>query len=100
MVRFIRSTCPLVQGCLGLVRRWSILLRAQATSKAGAQNGSPRSSMVQLGEGELRGPIDGDEEVEPALGGADFGDVDVEVADRIGLELTLYALAVLDIRKP
>ncbi|GEP58919.1 hypothetical protein [Reyranella soli] len=25
---------------------------------------------MQLGEGELRGPIDGDKEVEPALGGA------------------------------
>jgi len=26
MVRFILSTCPLVQGCFGLVSRWSISL--------------------------------------------------------------------------
>jgi hypothetical protein len=31
-----------------------------------------------MGPGELRGPIDGDEEIEPALRGAYFGDVDVE----------------------
>lgn len=60
----------------------------------------PCGLLVQLGEGELRGPIDGDEEVEPALRGAYFGDVDVEVANRIGLELTPHALAVLDIREP
>ena len=52
------------------------------------------------GEGELRGPIDGDKEIEPALRGAYFGDVDVAVADRVGLELALYALAVLDVRQP
>lgn len=56
--------------------------------------------LVQLGEGELRGPIDGDEEIEPALRGADLGDVNVEVAERVGLELALYALAVLDVRQP
>jgi hypothetical protein len=44
---------------------------------------------MQLGKGELGGPIDGDEEIEPALGGADFGDVDVRVTDRIDLELAL-----------
>jgi hypothetical protein len=59
----------------------------------------PCGLLVQLGEGELRGPIDGDEEIEPALRGAYFGDVDVEVADRVGLELALYALAVLDVRE-
>lgn len=47
----------------------------------------PCRLLMQLGEGELGGPIDGDEQIEPALGGADFGDVDVEVADRIELEL-------------
>jgi hypothetical protein len=39
---------------------------------------------VQLGKGELGGPVDGDEEVEPAFGGVHLGNVDVEVADRIG----------------
>jgi len=47
---------------------------------------------MQIGEGELRGPIDGGEEVEPALRGAYVGNVDVEVADRVSLELALYAM--------
>jgi len=41
----------------------------------------PCGLFMQLGESELRGPIDGDEEVEPALRGAYFSNVDVEVAD-------------------
>ncbi len=32
-VRFIRSTCPFVQGWFGLVRRWSTSFWAQARSK-------------------------------------------------------------------
>src|SRR6185295_11834941 len=55
---------------------------------------------MQLGEGELRGPIDGNEKVELALRGAYFGDVDVEVADRVGFELALDAPAILDVREP
>jgi hypothetical protein len=50
---------------------------------------APRGLLVQLGEGELRGPVTGDEEIEPALCGTDFSDVDVEVADRVDLELAL-----------
>jgi hypothetical protein len=49
---------------------------------------------MQFGEGELRGPVNGYEEIEPAFGGADLSDVDVEIADRIGLELALYSLTV------
>src|SRR5215475_9717430 len=60
----------------------------------------PCGLLMQLGEGELRGPIDGDKEVEPALRGSYFGDVDVKVADRVGLELALYAIAVPDVREP
>src|SRR6185312_11842308 len=45
--------------------------------------------LVQLDEGELRGAVDGDEQVELAFGRPDFGDVDVEEADRIALELPL-----------
>jgi hypothetical protein len=52
---------------------------------------------VQLGKGELGGPVDGDEEVEPAFGGVHLGNVDVEVADRIGLELALAQLVAFDI---
>jgi hypothetical protein len=43
--------------------------------------------LVQLGEGELGGSVDGHEEVELALFGSHFGDVDVKEADRMALEL-------------
>ncbi len=35
-----------------------------------------------------------------ALGGLHFGDIDVEVADRIGLELLLGGLVAFDLRQP
>lgn len=54
---------------------------------------------MQFGEGELRGPVDGHEEIEPALLGPHLGDIDVEVADRIGLEPALVGLAVFDLRQ-
>ena len=44
---------------------------------------------MQLDECELAGPVDRHEEVQLALGSLHFGDIDVEVADRIGLELAL-----------
>ena len=44
-------------------------------------------AFMQFGEGELAYSVDGYEHVELALLGPDFGDVDMEVADRIGLEL-------------
>jgi hypothetical protein len=43
-------------------------------------------ALVQLGKGELRGAVDGNEKVELALLGPDLGYVDVKVADRVGLE--------------
>ena len=42
--------------------------------------------LVQLGKGELAGAIDGHEQVELASLGADLGDIEMEVADRVGLE--------------
>ncbi|MDA9421108.1 hypothetical protein XH97_03070 [Bradyrhizobium sp. CCBAU 53380] len=56
--------------------------------------------LVQLCVGELRGAIDGDEEIEPALGGADFSYVDVEVADWVALELAFDAFAIFHFRQP
>jgi hypothetical protein len=53
--------------------------------------------LVQFDEGELRGAVDGDEHVELALLGAHLGDVDVEIADRVGLELLLRRPISLDI---
>ncbi len=47
---------------------------------------------MELDEGELRGAVDPDVEVKLAFFGADLGDVDVEVADRIDLELLLSRL--------
>jgi hypothetical protein len=47
------------------------------------------SLQVQLGVGELRRSIDGDEEVELALARLHLGNVDVEGADRVALERPL-----------
>ena len=54
---------------------------------------------MQLDEGELGGAVDGDEQVELAFGGSHLGDVDMEVADRIGLELLLGGLVAFDLRQ-
>ena len=56
-------------------------------------------ALVQLGKGERRGAVDGDEEVELALLGPDLGDVDVEVADRIGLEALAGRLVAVGFRQ-
>ena len=48
-----------------------------------------RDRLAELDKGELRGPVDRDEEIELALGGSNLGDIDMEIADRIGLELPL-----------
>ena len=56
--------------------------------------------LVQLDEGELRGAVDGDEQVELALLGPDLGDVDMEVADRVALELAPIGLVAVDLRQP
>ena len=42
---------------------------------------------MQFDEGKFCDPIDGDQEKEPALLGLNLRDVDMEVAERIGLEL-------------
>ena len=56
--------------------------------------------LVQFGEGELGGSVDRHEQVELAFFGADLGDVDVEVTDRIGLELLLARFVAFDFRQP
>ena len=55
---------------------------------------------VQLGEGELGGAVDGNEEVELAFLGPHLGDVDVEVADRVGLEVLAPGLVSVDVGQP
>jgi hypothetical protein len=51
--------------------------------------GAARHLLVHLDEGELRRSVDGDDEVELALRSSNLGDVDMKVADRIGLESAL-----------
>src|SRR4029077_16291949 len=61
--------------------------------------GRPPSLFHQLHEGEFAGAVDGDIEVELALSGLDLGDVDMEEADRVGLELFLLGLGPFNIRQ-
>jgi hypothetical protein len=55
--------------------------------------------LYQLHEGEFPFPINGHEQVELALGGLNLGDVDMEEADRVGLEPLLQLLVALDLRQ-
>ena len=59
----------------------------QAAQKVGGD--APGGALVQLGKGEFRCPVNGDKHVELALLSPHLGDVDVKVADRVGLELLL-----------
>ena len=54
----------------------------------------------ELDEGKLRGPVDSDIEIELAFLRPDLGDVDVEEADRVGLELLLHRLVALNVGQP
>lgn len=53
----------------------------------------------QPGEGLLGGPVHR-QEIEFAFLGSDLGDVDVEIADRVGLELLSCRLVALHFRQP
>ena len=57
-----------------------------------------RRLAVKFNERELRRPINGNEEIEPALGSLHFGDVDVEEADGVDFELLLGGLLTANIR--
>ena len=59
-----------------------------------------RHLLVHLDDGELRGPIDGDEEIELALRSSNPGDVDMEIADRIGLEFAFGGGFAFDLGQP
>src|SRR3954449_11154838 len=93
----------------------AVLLRSKATSRqrkssspirsASSTSTSPKcrppreSSTSSWRSTELRSSVDRHEEVELSLGGLHFGDVDVEEADRIGLELFLCRLVAFDLSK-
>lgn len=63
------------------------------------RGGGPSRLPDQLHEGELAGAIDGDVEVELAFSGLELSNVDVEIADRISLELSLRRLTPFDLRQ-
>ena len=54
----------------------------------------------KLDEREFGRSVDTDEEMELAFGRSYLGDVDVEVADRIGLELAFGRLVAIDVGQP
>jgi hypothetical protein len=59
-----------------------------------------RHLLMQVDEGELRGPINRDDEIELALRGSNLGDVDMEIADRVSLELTLGRSFAFELWQP
>lgn len=54
---------------------------------------------MQFHEGELGRTIDGDEQVEPAFGRVNLGQIDMEVAERIGLEARPLGFVAVDLRQ-
>ncbi len=56
--------------------------------------------LMDLDEFELRRPVDGDEEVTLALLGANLRDIDMEVADRVRLELLAPGPVAINVGKP
>ena len=61
--------------------------------------GATRHLLVHLDEDELRRSVDGDEQVELALRSSNLGDVDMKVADRIGLEFAFGGGFAFDLRQ-
>jgi hypothetical protein len=62
--------------------------------------GAARHLLVHLDEGELRRSVDGDKQVELALSSSNLGDVDMKLADRIGLEFAFGGGFAFDLRQP
>jgi hypothetical protein len=56
--------------------------------------------LVQFDEGELRRPVDCDDEIELTFSGSHLGEVNMEIADGIGLELALGRGFAFDLRQP
>jgi hypothetical protein len=55
---------------------------------------------MKLDEGELAGPIDGEEQTEPTLRDLNLGKVDMNVANRVTLEPGLRRLLDVDLGQP
>jgi hypothetical protein len=54
---------------------------------------------MQFHEGELGRAVDGDQQVEPPFGRVDFSQIDVKVAERVGLEARALGLVAVDLRQ-
>ena len=54
---------------------------------------------MQLDEGEFGRAVDGDEQVEPPFRRVDLSQIDVEVAERVGLEARPLGLVAVDLRQ-
>lgn len=61
---------------------------------------APGRLPVQFDEGELGRPVNGHQEIEPAFRRLHFSDVDMEKAERIGLEFLLRDYLAINIGKP
>lgn len=60
---------------------------------------SPVSLVDQLGDRELAGAVDADEQVQFAFGGLHLGNIDVEEANWLALEALALRLVALDVRQ-
>jgi hypothetical protein len=79
------------QFCTVLILDWVYL-----HSDCGNRRGCRIGFFEESGKGKLRSAIDGDEEIEFAFFCPDLGDVDVEEADRVGLEFLLGCFFAFD----
>lgn len=64
------------------------------------RRGHPVGGLHELDEGELARAVDADIKMKSAFGGPDLGDVDMEVADGLWLELALGRFVALDVGRP
>jgi hypothetical protein len=62
--------------------------------------GAARHLLVYLDKGEFGRSVDGDDEVELALRSSNLGDVDMKLADRIGLEFAFGGGFAFDLGQP
>ena len=53
--------------------------------------------LMQFHENELGGAVDSDEEIQLAFGRLNLSNINVEVAERVGLELLLRRLVAIDL---
>jgi hypothetical protein len=83
------------QFCTVLILDWVYL-----HSDCGNRRGCRIGFFEESGTGKLRSAIDGDEEIEFAFFCPDLGDVDVEEADRVGLEFFLGCFFAFDFEQP